>query len=193
MKTILFCIALGSLVAFFSPSSVLAAHNMPTGIYKFTVTDIDGNAVHLDKYKGKVLLIVNTASLCGNTPQYAALESLYEKYKGQGFEVLAFPENDFHNQEPGSNSDIKQFCTAKYNVTFPLFSKIDVIGANEAPLYHYLTDAATDPQFAGDIDWNFAKFLISRNGQIVNRFKAGHKPSEPDVIAAIEAELAKPI
>ena len=120
-------------------------------IYHFTVKDIDGKDVSLSRYKGDVLLIVNTASLCGNTPQYAALESLYEKYKGQGFRILAFPANDFAHQEPGSNGDIREFCTSKYSVTFDLFSKISVKDPDKAPLYAYLTDKSTDPKFGGDI------------------------------------------
>jgi glutathione peroxidase len=133
------------------------------GIYSFTVKNIDGESVPLSKYEGKVLLIVNTASLCGNTPQYASLEKLYQQYASKGLCILAFPENDFHNQEPGDNLSIRQFCTAKYNVTFDLFSKIDVIGANQAPLYKYLTDKSTDPNFGAPIEWNFAKFCRARS------------------------------
>jgi len=160
-------------------------------IYDFTVTSIDGAQVPLSNYKGKVLLIVNTASLCGNTPQYKAMEAIYEKYKDRGFQILAFPENNFLNQEPGNNAQIKMFCTAVFHTTFDLFSKISVKGSDQAPLYTYLTDKTTDPQFGGPIEWNFAKFLISRDGQIVNRFPAGHYPDQPDVVAAIEAELNK--
>jgi glutathione peroxidase len=163
----------------------------PTSIYDFTVTNIDGSSVSLNKYKGDVLLIVNTASLCGNTPQYKALEAIYEKYKSQGFRILGFPANNFAHQEPGDNAAIKTFCTSKYNVTFDMFSKISVAGADQAPLYAYLTGTDTDPQFGGAIEWNFAKFLISRDGQIVGRFKASHYPDQPDVTAAIEAEIAK--
>jgi glutathione peroxidase len=164
--------------------------NTEPSIYDFTVDSIDGKPVKLSSFKGKVLLVVNTASLCGNTPQYASLEALYEKYKHQGLRILAFPENDFHQQEPGDNSSIKEFCTSKYHVSFNLFSKIDVIGDNQAPLYKYLTDSSTDPQFAGPIEWNFAKFLISRDGKIVNRFQAGHDPKNTDVVSAIETQLA---
>ena len=163
-----------------------------TSIYSFTVQSIDGKSVPLADYKGKVLLIVNTASLCGNTPQYASLQKLYETYQSKGLRILAFPEDDFANQEPGDNSQIKQFCTSRFHVSFALFSKIDVNGPNQAPLYKYLTDPSTDPQFGQPIEWNFAKFLIDRDGNIVNRFKAGYDPLHPDVVSAIESALAKP-
>ncbi len=158
-------------------------------VLNFTMMDIDGKPVNLARYMGDVILIVNTASLCGNTPQYSQLEKMYEQYKDKGFVILGFPENDFLHQEPGTNSQIKQFCTSKYNVTFPMFSKIDVKGPNIAPLYAYLIGKDTDPKFGFPIDWNFAKFLISRKGEIVDRFKAGTKPYTPDVVAAIEAQL----
>lgn len=154
-----------------------------------TVKDISGKDVNLGKYQGKVLLIVNTASLCGNTPQYAGLEDLYKKYRARGFEVLAFPADNFGHQEPGSNGEIRQFCTEKYNVTFPLFSKISVKGTDQAPLYQFLTGKDTDPRFAGDITWNFEKFLVNRQGQVIARFAPKHKPTEPDVVAAIETAL----
>ena len=163
----------------------------PTGVYSYTVKDIDGKSVPLSSYKGKVLMIVNTASLCGNTPQYAGLEKLYEKYKGKGLRILAFPANDFGKQEPGSNGEIHEFCTAKYNVTFDLFSKISVKQPDQAPLYAYLTDKTTDPKFGGDIEWNFAKFLVSRHGEVIDRFPAGHQPESEDVVAAVEAALAE--
>ena len=166
-----------------------AAPKSPKSVYDFTVKDIDGKSVKLDRYKGKTLLIVNTASLCGNTPQYASLEKLYQKYKGQGLRILAFPANNFGQQEPGSDGQIKEFCTAKYQTTFDLFSKVDVKGENQAPLYKYLTSKETDPKFAGDIEWNFAKFLIGRDGKIANRFKAGTDPLTPDVEKMIVAAL----
>jgi glutathione peroxidase len=160
-------------------------------VYSFTVNANNGKSVPLSKYKGKVLLIVNTASLCGNTPQYASLEKLYKTYASKGLRILAFPENDFAGQEPGNDAQIRQFCTAKYDVTFDLFSKIDVIGANQAPLYEYLTSPATDPKFGKPIEWNFAKFLIGRDGSIVDRFPAGHDPLSPDVVSAIQSTLSK--
>jgi glutathione peroxidase len=172
-------------------SAVATAPATPSSVYDFTVLSNEGKPVDLSAYKGKVLIIVNTASLCGNTPQYASLEALYQKYKHAGLRILAFPEDDFANQEPGDNASIRQFCTSKYHVTFDLFSKIDVIGPNQAPLYKFLTDPSTDPKFAGPIEWNFAKFLIDRNGNIVDRFQAGHDPlKNSDVVQAIETQLA---
>ncbi|BDI30940.1 glutathione peroxidase [Capsulimonas corticalis] len=162
-----------------------------SGPLQYTVKDISAQDVPLSNYRGDVVLIVNTASLCGNTPQYAGLETLFEKYKSQGLRILAFPANDFAHQEPGSNSDIKEFCTAKYKTTFDLFSKISVKGDDQAPLYKYLTSKDTNPKFGGDIEWNFAKFLIGRDGQVVGRFPAGHDPLSPDVVAAVETELSK--
>lgn len=162
------------------------------GVLAYTVKNIDGKTVPLSHYKGNVLLIVNTASLCGNTPQYASLETLYEKYKGQGLRILAFPADNFGHQEPGANGEIKQFCTGKYKTTFDLFGKISVKGADQAPLYGFLTSKATNPQTGGDIEWNFAKFLIGRDGQIVARFPAGHDPLSPDVVSAVETQIKKP-
>ena len=154
-----------------------------------TMKLLDGKSVKLADYQGKVVMIVNTASKCGNTPQYAGLEELYNKYKDRGFVILGFPANNFFRQEPGTDAQIKEFCTKNYGVTFPMFSKISVKGKDQDPLYKFLTDKTTDPQFGGDIDWNFAKFLVNRNGQLVARFKAGHKPTEQDVVDAIEHEL----
>ena len=158
----------------------------------FMVKDIDGKPVKLARYAGNVIMIVNVASLCGNTPQYAGLEKVYEKYKAKGFTILAFPANDFLKQEPGTNKDIKQFCTSKYKVAFPMFSKIVVKGDGQAPLYKYLTDKQTDEKFGGDIDWNFAKFLINRDGEIVARFPAKTDPQKPEVIDAIQKALDAP-
>jgi len=162
-----------------------------TSVYSFKMKNIDGKDVSLKKYKGDVLLIVNTASLCGNTPQYAALETLFKQYKGQGFRILGFPANNFAQQEPGNNGQIREFCTSKYDVTFDMFSKISVKQPDQAPLYAYLTDKTTDPQFGGDIEWNFAKFLIGRDGTILNRFPAGHSPASDDVVTAIKTALAQ--
>jgi glutathione peroxidase len=181
----------GASLMMFAPAAHSQAANPPTSIYDFTVTSIDGNSVPLSKYKGKVLLIVNTASLCGNTPQYKALEAIYEKYKGQGFRILGFPANNFAHQEPGNNASIKEFCTSKYHVSFDMFSKLSVAGDDQSPLYAFLTDKTTDPSFGGPIEWNFAKFLVARDGSIVDRFPASHYPDQPDVVSAIEAALAK--
>jgi len=158
-------------------------------IYDFRIADIDGNDVNLADYKGKVLLIVNVASKCGFTPQYKGLQKLYSEYKDRGFEILAFPSNDFMGQEPGTNEQIKNFCQLNYQVSFPLFSKISVKGENIHPLYRFLTDKSTNSRFAGAITWNFNKFLIDRKGNIVNRFDSKADPQSPDVIKAIEESL----
>ena len=158
-------------------------------IYDFKVADIDGNDVNLADYKGKVLLIVNVASKCGFTPQYKGLQKLYSQYKDKGFEILAFPSNDFMGQEPGTNEQIKTFCQLNYQVSFPLFSKISVKGKNIHPLYRFLTEKSTNPKFAGGITWNFNKFLIDRKGNIINRFDSKTEPQNPEVIKAIEEAL----
>jgi glutathione peroxidase len=163
----------------------------PTGPLDFTVTTIDGQAADLADYKGKVVLIVNVASKCGFTPQYAALESLYEKYKDKGFVIVGVPANNFMSQEPGTNAEIKTFCTNKYNVTFPMMSKVSVKGDGKDPLYTFLTGKDTDPQFGGDIKWNFTKFLFDRTGKPVARFEPATTPDSPEVTAAVEAALAK--
>jgi glutathione peroxidase len=155
-------------------------------LYSFTMKDIDGKDMPLSAYKGKVLLLVNVASKCGNTPQYKGLEETYQKLHGQGFEILGFPANNFGHQEPGQNNEIKSFCELTYGVQFPMFAKISVKGADMDPLYHYLT-AETD--FKGDIGWNFAKFLVNRQGRVVARFDPGTKIESPEVMAAIEEAL----
>jgi len=157
-------------------------------IYDIPLKDIDGNSTSLKPYQGKVLLIVNVASKCGFTPQYAALEAVYQKYKDQGLVVLGFPCNQFAHQEPGTDLEIKQFCTSKYDVTFPMFDKLEVNGANRHPLYVLL--AGEESPFPGDIGWNFTKFVIGRDGKILNRFPSPVKPDSPEVTHAIEAALA---
>ena len=157
-------------------------------IYDIPLKDIDGKAASLKPYQGQVLLIVNVASKCGYTPQYAALESLYTKYKAQGLVVLGFPCNQFGGQEPGSDADIKQFCSSKYHVTFPMFDKIEVNGAGRHALYHMLADKGSP--VAGEIGWNFTKFLISRDGKILKRFESKVKPDSAEATQAIEAALA---
>jgi glutathione peroxidase len=161
-----------------------------TSIYDFTMKDIDGEEVTLSAYKGKVLLLVNTASRCGYTPQYEGLQKLYEKYMERGFVVLGFPANNFLGQEPGTNAEIKQFCSAKFAVTFPMFAKISVKGDDQAPLYTYLTDKRTNPQYGGEIGWNFNKFLVGRDGKIVNRWGSKTAPENKDLVEAVEAALA---
>lgn len=167
------------------------ATTRPASVLDFTMKDIDGKEVALSQYRGKVLLIVNVASRCGNTPQYAGLQSLHEKYGKDGLVVLGFPANEFGSQEPGSDEQIKEFCTTEYNVTFPMFSKIIVKGEGQHPLYALLTSPEGSGQFAGEIKWNFAKFLVGRNGKVVGRFEPKTKPDDPALTAAIEAELAK--
>ncbi len=163
----------------------------PASVLDFKVQDIDGKEVNLKDYQGKVLLIVNTASQCGNTPQYEGMETLYEKYKDKGFEVLAFPANEFGKQEPGTNSEIKAFCSSTYHTKFPLFSKIVVKGDGIHPLYKFLTSKETDPKFGGDVTWNFAKFLVNRKGEVIGRFQPGEKPESETVVKAIETALAQ--
>src|SRR6195952_5146102 len=160
-------------------------------VYSYKLKTIDGEPTSLAEYKGKVLLVVNVASACGYTPQYSALESVYEKYKDKGLVIVGVPANNFANQESGSEAEIKTFCSNKYHVTFPMMSKVSVVGADKVPLYGYLTGPTTDPKFAGEIKWNFTKFLIGRDGKPVNRFESAIKPDSPEVIAAIEGELGK--
>ncbi len=166
--------------------SAMIAQAQP--IYDIALKDIDGNATSLAPYKGRVLLIVNVASECGYTPQYEGLEDLYVRYHEQGLTVLGFPCNQFGGQEPGTNAEIKQFCTATYHVTFPLFDKLEVNGAKRHPLYSALAGKASP--FPGDIGWNFNKFLIGRDGKILQRFNSGAKPDSAEVIKAVEAALA---
>lgn len=165
-------------------SSAFAASKL----YDFTLNNIDGKAMPLADFKGKVILMVNVASQCGYTPQYTALESIYEKYKDQGFVILGFPANNFGAQEPGTNEEIKTFCTRKYSVSFPMYSKISVKGDDQAPLYQYLTQTA-DPSHTGDIKWNFTKFLVDRNGNIIQRFEPAVTPDSKEVAEAIEKAL----
>ena len=159
-------------------------------IYDFVMKDISGVDVPLRSFNGKVLLVVNVASKCGFTPQYAGLQSLYERYRERGFEILGFPANDFLWQEPGSDQEIKQFCSTTYSVSFPLFSKITVKGRNIHPLYRFLTDKETNPSFSGKITWNFNKFLVDRNGRIVNRFDSKVEPLDERVLSAVEGAVA---
>ena len=160
-----------------------------SSIYDFTLNSITGQPVPLSQYKGKVVLVVNVASKCGFTPQYKGLEAVYKKYESKGLVILGFPANNFGSQEPGTNSEIQSFCSRNYSVTFPMFSKISVLGSDQAPLYQYLTSKKTDPAFAGDIGWNFTKFLIDRNGKIVSRFDSAIEPESSEVTKAIETAL----
>ncbi|MFZ0393424.1 MAG: glutathione peroxidase [Terracidiphilus sp.] len=160
-------------------------------IYHFTMQSIDGQPVSLKHFKGKVVMVVNVASRCGYTPQYKGLEALYEKYKDRGFVIVGVPANNFAQQEPGTNEEIKKFCSTKYNVTFPMMSKVSVKGDDKTPLYQYLTSATEDPQFGGEIKWNFTKFLVGRDGHLVARFEPAVTPDSPQVKAAIESALGQ--
>src|SRR6478752_5313924 len=163
----------------------------PSGALDFKMKSITGKDVDLAEYKGKVLMMVNVASKCGYTGQYEGMEAMYEKYKDKGLVVVGFPCNQFLWQEPGNDEQIAQFCTSKYHVTFPMFSKIEVNGKNAAPLYKYLTSVETKPVKKGKISWNFEKFVVGKNGEVVARFEPGAEPDGPEVVKVIEAELAK--
>lgn len=157
----------------------------------FTVKGINGKEVDLAQYKGKVLLVVNVASQCGLTPQYKELEAVYQKYADKGFVVLGFPCNQFGEQEPGSDAEIAEFCQSNYSVKFPMFSKVDVNGENASPFYKHLTGLDVKPKGKGQVAWNFEKFVIGKNGEVVGRFAPKTEPSALEVTQTIEAELAK--
>ncbi|MDZ7717748.1 MAG: glutathione peroxidase [Balneolaceae bacterium] len=157
-------------------------------VYQYELNSIDGENISLSDYEGDLLLIVNTASECGFTPQYEGLQELYETYSDQGFKILGFPANNFGGQEPGSDEEIARFCQANYGVTFPMFSKISVKGEDQHPLFAYLTDAK-NPDFTGEISWNFEKFLVDRNGNVVRRFKSKVEPMSEELTSAISNNL----
>lgn len=157
----------------------------------YTMKSLDGKDVKLSDYQGKVILMINTASKCGYTPQYEGLQKLYTKYQEKGLVLLGFPANDFRQQEPGTDAAIAEFCKENYGVTFPMFSKISVLGAEKAPLYKYLTDAANDPTKGGEVKWNFEKFLIGKDGKVVGRYRSAVTPQSDEIVKAVEAELAK--
>lgn len=159
-----------------------------TSLYDFTVQDIDGELVSLKQYEGQVILVVNVASKCGYTPQYEGLQKIYETYKDDGFVILGFPANNFNGQEPGSDQEIKQFCTLEYGVEFPMFSKVSVKGDDQAALFSYLTSLPNE-DFDGEIKWNFEKFLIDKNGFLKRRFRSSVEPQSDPLITAIEKEL----
>jgi len=161
------------------------------GVLDFTMKDIDGKDVRLSDYRGRVVLIVNVASKCGLTPQYKDLQETFEKYREKGFVILGFPANEFKGQEPGTEAEIREFCTKNYGVTFPMFSKIVVKGAGIHPLYGFLTGEKTNPGFAGEIKWNFTKFLVGRDGRVVKRIEPKTQVTEEDVVKAIEGEIEK--
>jgi glutathione peroxidase len=156
----------------------------------FTMNSLDGKPVDLAKYQGNVVLMVNVASQCGYTPQYEGLQELHKRYAARGLRLLGFPSNDFGQQEPGTNSEIADFCKKNYGVEFDMFSKISVVGKSKAPLYKFLTSSQTDPKFAGEVEWNFEKFLIGRDGLVIARFKSPVEPLSKEMISAIESALA---
>ncbi|HEX7377801.1 MAG TPA: glutathione peroxidase [Pirellulales bacterium] len=193
MRTLVYSLVLGFLAA--SAAPVLAADQGDKNVsnaLNFKMKSLDGKNIDLAKYQGKVVLIVNVASQCGNTPQYEGLEDLHEKFAEAGLAVLGFPANEFGKQEPGSDQDIAEFCDKNYGVKFDMFSKVVVKGEGQCPLYKYLTSKETDPDFAGDVTWNFEKFLIGRDGRVAARFAPRTKPESQEVVGAIERELAKP-
>ena len=169
----------------------LSAQEEMKKIHDIKMKKLDGSEVELSQYKGKVMLVVNVASRCGLTPQYRQLQALHEKYKDQGLAVVAFPCNQFGGQEPGSADEIQEFCSAKYNVSFDMFSKIEVNGKDACDLYKTLTETATKPTGKGKISWNFEKFLIDMDGNVVARFSPRTKPDDESVIKTIESELEK--
>jgi glutathione peroxidase len=173
----------------FTGVAMTAALFGASNVLEFTLNSIDGKSAPLAHYQGKVVLIVNVASRCGFTPQYAGLEKVYEKYKDQGFVILGFPANNFGAQEPGTNDEIKTFCSSKYNVTFPMYAKISVKGDDTHPLYQFLTDKQANPATGGEIKWNFTKFLVGKDGKVIARFEPAITPESADVTGAIEKAL----
>jgi glutathione peroxidase len=180
MKTLSLSLCLLSVAAFAASS-----------VHEFTLDAINGTPAPLANFKGKVLLVVNVASQCGYTYQYEALQALYTKYKDQGFVIAGFPANNFGGQEPGSNAEIGAFCKSKFGVTFPMYSKISVAGKDKAPLYQFLTDKAANPKTGGEIQWNFTKFLVDRDGKVIARFEPAVEPQSKEVVSAVEAALKK--
>lgn len=191
----------GTLAAFFLPhmkllslatslffAAALSAADAPKSVYDVPLKDIDGKETSLKPYQGKVMLIVNVASKCGKTPQYAQLEQLNQEFQKDGLAVLGFPCNDFGGQEPGTNDQIKEFCSSKYKVTFPMFDKLKVKGAEKHPLYQVLS--GPESPYPGDVKWNFGKFLVGRDGKILKRFEPGVKPDAPEVVEAVKEALA---
>lgn len=162
-----------------------------SNVYDFTLDALNGAPTPLTGFKGKVILMVNVASQCGYTPQYEGLQALYLKYKDKGLVIAGFPANNFGEQEPGSNQEIGAFCRSKYGVTFPMFAKISVKGEDKAPLYRFLTDKAANPKTGGEIQWNFTKFLVDRNGKVIERFEPDVEPGSAELVSAVEAALKR--
>jgi glutathione peroxidase len=180
-------LALAVATALLATPTLLAEDAMPAAPLDITMNDIDGKPLALSQFKGKVVMLVNVASRCGNTPQYAGLETMYETYKDKGFVTVGFPANNFGAQEPGTNPEIKEFCTGKYNVSFPMMAKVSVKGDDICPLYKYLTTASPKP---GEVTWNFAKFLVGRDGTVIDRFDPRTKPEDPKLVSSVEQALA---
>ena len=160
-----------------------------SSVHEFTLDALNGTPTPLANFKGKVMLVVNVASQCGFTYQYEGLQALYAKYKDQGLVIAGFPANNFGGQEPGSNEEIGAFCKSKYGVTFPMFSKISVKGSDKAPLYQFLTDKTSNPKSGGEIQWNFTKFLVDRNGKVIQRFEPAVEPNSKELESAVAAAL----
>jgi glutathione peroxidase len=190
MRKYLFAFAALALAGVASAADKPQGGKKVNGPLDYKMHGIDGKDVDLSKYKGKVVLLVNVASECGYTPQYKGLQELYDQYGREGLVVIGVPSNDFGQQEPGSNADILKFCQSNYKVTFPMLAKVKVKGDGQTPLYQYLTAKETDPKFAGEVGWNFEKFLIGRGGRVVGRFKSGDEPTSDRVVDAIKKELA---
>lgn len=169
--------------------SKMAAAEHAASALDFKVKDIDGTDVSLSKYRGKVVLIVNVASKCGLTPQYEELQKLHERYADRGLAILGFPANNFLSQEPGTNEQIRQFCTTRYGVEFDMFAKVSVKGRDKCELYRYLTSRESNPEFGGELTWNFTKFLLDREGRLIARFEPRVRPSDPKIVSAVEAAL----
>src|SRR5579864_1093227 len=182
MKTLVveLCVAMG-----LTAGMALSA----SSVHEFTMKALDGKPVPLENFKGKVMLIVNVASQCGYTYQYEGMQALYAKYKHRGLVLAGFPANNFGRQEPGSDAEIGAFCKSKFGVTFPMFSKISVKGADKAPLYQFLTDQKANPKTGGEIQWNFTKFLVDRDGKVIQRFEPEVEPQSKEIEAAVEAAL----
>lgn len=184
-------IIIASVLSLMTVVMTLFADSPQKSVLDFTMKNIEGEDVPLSMYKGKVIMIVNVASKCGLTPQYEGLQKLYEKYEERGLIILGFPANNFNNQEPGTDEEIKGFCTKNYGVTFPMFSKISVKGDDIDDLYTFLTSEKTNPGFSGEIAWNFNKFLIDRTGKVIYRFEPKVKPESDEVIMAVEYALSE--
>ncbi|MEM6468920.1 MAG: glutathione peroxidase [Planctomycetota bacterium] len=180
---------LSTLICFGALTSMAVADDDQECALNFKMKSIDGETVDLEDYEGNVVLIVNTASQCGLTPQYAGLEAMYKKYKDKGFVVLGFPCNQFGSQEPGTEADIKKFCSTRYNVSFPMFGKIEVNGDGACDLYKFLTSKNVEPAGDGRVSWNFEKFLVDRDGHLIGRFSPRTKPSDSALVKAVEAAL----